>query len=102
MSEYVFLFRANQADHHRAIAIGQRDGAGRGLEALAAIADRDRLARYPFYPAAQGELEFQRGDRVAARKHFQDALVLARNEAERRFLEKRLRSCDSSNTGANP
>jgi RNA polymerase sigma-70 factor (ECF subfamily) len=87
---------------NRAIAIGQRDGAARGLEALAAIADRERLSRYPFYPAAQGELELRRGDRVAAGKHFQAALGLARNEAERRFLEKRLRSCDSSNTGANP
>ena len=87
---------------NRAIAIGQRDGAARGLEELAAIADRDRLSRYPFYPAAQGELELRRGDRVAARRHFQAALGLARNEAERRFLEKRLQSCDSSSTGANP
>jgi RNA polymerase sigma factor (sigma-70 family) len=87
---------------NRAIAIGQRDGAARGLEELAAIADRDRLSRYPFYPAAQGELELRRGDRLAAAKHFQGALALARNEAERRFLEKRLRSCDPSSTGANP
>jgi RNA polymerase sigma-70 factor (ECF subfamily) len=78
----------------RAIAIGQRDGAARGLDELHAIADRDRLAAYPFYPAALGELELRRGDRVAARTHFQTALGLARNEAERRFLERRLQGCD--------
>ena len=78
---------------NRAIAIGQRDGADRGLEALAAIADRDRLAAYPFFPAAAGELELRRGNRTAARDHFMAALAVARNEAERRFLEKRLQRC---------
>ena len=78
----------------RAIAIGQRDGAARGLDELRAIADRDRLAAYPFYPAALGELELRRGDRTAARAHFQTALHLARNPAERRFLERRRQSCD--------
>ena len=78
---------------NRAIAIGQRDGAERGLEELHAIADRDRLAGYPFYPAALGELELRRGNRGAARRHFRAALDLARNGTERRFLDKRLRSC---------
>ncbi len=79
---------------NRAIAIGQRDGADRGLEALRAIADSDRLASYPFYPAAMGELELRRGDRDAARTHLRAALDLARNPAERRFLERRLLVCD--------
>jgi RNA polymerase sigma-70 factor (ECF subfamily) len=78
---------------NRAIAIGQRDGAESGLAALHAIADRDRLARYPFHPAALGELSLRRGEREAARGHFRAALALARNAAERRFLEKRLASC---------
>jgi RNA polymerase sigma-70 factor (ECF subfamily) len=78
---------------NRAIAIGQRDGPDRGLAALRAIADRDRLSRYPFYPAAIAELELRRGDRAAARQHFRAAVDLARNGAERRFLDKRLRSC---------
>jgi RNA polymerase sigma-70 factor (ECF subfamily) len=75
---------------NRAIAIGERDGATAGLAALRAIADRDRLARYPFYPAALGELELRRGDRAAARGHFATALTLARTEPERRFLAARL------------
>jgi RNA polymerase sigma-70 factor (ECF subfamily) len=76
---------------NRAIAIAERDGAERGLAEIHAIADRDRLSDYPFYPAALGELELRRGNREAARKHFGAALDLARNGTERRFLEKRLR-----------
>ena len=78
---------------NRAIAMGQQDGAERGLEALRGIAGRDRLAGYPFYPAAMGELELRRGHREAAREHFRAALPLARNATERRFLERRMRDC---------
>jgi RNA polymerase sigma-70 factor (ECF subfamily) len=78
---------------NRAIAIGERDGAERGIEELHAIGDRDRLDRYQFYPAAMGELELRRGNRDLAQDHFQAALALARNPAERRFLEKRVRAC---------
>ena len=52
---------------NRAIAVGQRDGPVRGLEALHAIADLERLSNYPFYPAALGELELRDGNRSAAR-----------------------------------
>ena len=79
---------------NRAIAIAERDGADRGLEEMQAIADSARLSGYPFYPAAMGELELRRGSPERARAHFQAALGLARNEMERRFLEKRYRSCD--------
>ena len=78
---------------NRAIAVGERDGPARGIEAIEAIHDRDRLARYPFYPAALGELELRRGNLAAARERFRDALALARNEAERRFLLRRIESC---------
>jgi len=76
---------------NRAIAIGQRDGPARGIEALDSIADQGRLAHYPFYPAARGELELRRGNKDAAQRHLEAALTLARNGEERRFLEKRLR-----------
>src|SRR5206468_1746561 len=61
-----------------------------------ALLDRDRLVRYPFYPAAMGELELRRGNRDAARAHFSAALALARNATERRFLTKRLDTCNLS------
>ena len=79
---------------NRAIAIAQRDGPERGLEEIAAIADRDRLGRYPFYHAALGELELRRGRGAPARGHFAAALALARNSMERQFLEQRMEACD--------
>ena len=51
------------------------------------------LAAYPFYFAAQGELELTRGRRNAAREHFHAALRLARNPTERRYYEQRLAAC---------
>jgi len=78
---------------NRAIAIAQRDGPERGLDAIRAIAEPDRLASYPFYHAALGEFEFQIGRQSAAREHFQTALVLARNPMERRFIERRMGAC---------
>jgi predicted RNA polymerase sigma factor len=75
---------------NRAIAIAERDGAERGLEALRAIDDSDRLAAYPFYRAAFGELELRRGERAVAAKHFAAARAVARSDPERRFLEKRI------------
>jgi len=80
---------------NRAIAIAHRDGAERGLEEMHSIVDRVRLAGYPFYPAAIAELEVRRGNRDAARAHFVAALGLARNATERRFLERRVASCES-------
>jgi RNA polymerase sigma factor (sigma-70 family) len=75
---------------NRAIAIGELEGPAQGLRALRDIDDAARLAHYPFYAAALGELELRRGDRPAARQQFHTALSLARNASERRFLEKRL------------
>lgn len=84
---------------NRAIAVGQRDGPDRGLAELRGIADRQRLSNYPFYPAAMAEFELRRGDVNAAQTHFKAALALSRNDAERRFLEKRLRSCAARERG---
>jgi RNA polymerase sigma-70 factor (ECF subfamily) len=79
----------------RALALAQRDGPDRGLEALRAIPDRARLADYPFYPAALGELELRSGHAARAREHFAEAAALARSPVERRLLERRLRACET-------
>jgi len=79
----------------RAIAIGQADGPANGLEALDAIADPDRLSAYPFLPAARGTFAWRLGRLREARACFEQALALARNPAERRFLEKRVASCEN-------
>jgi RNA polymerase sigma factor (sigma-70 family) len=79
---------------NRAIAIAQNEGPERGLEEIGSITDADRLAKYPFYPAALGELELRRGSHETAREHFGAALALARNPMERRFLDRRIGACE--------
>ena len=76
---------------NRAIALAERDGVEAGLAALRGIEDSERLADYPFYRAAFGELELRRGDGAAAAAHFEAASALARSDPERRFLERRTR-----------
>ena len=78
---------------NRAMAIAEAEGAERGLAKIAAIDGVERLAGYPFYPAAVAELELRLGRPVVARKHFELARALARNDVERRFLEGRLGEC---------
>jgi RNA polymerase sigma factor (sigma-70 family) len=95
---YDLLLRLNPSPVialNRAIAVGQHEGPVRGLEELKAIPDRDRLAFYPFYPAALAELELRTGDAAKAREHFQIALNLARNPLEQRFFEQRAQSVRS-------
>ena len=79
---------------NRAIALAQRDGPLRGLEAIRAIENADRLAGYPFYFAALGELELRAGRMQRARAHFREAVSVARNAMERRFLEARVQTCE--------
>ena len=87
---------------NRAIALAQLEGPECGLAAIDAIGDRHRLAAYPFFPAALGELELRRGGRGRAREHFRAALALARNPMERRFFQSRLRAAASSKSIAGP
>jgi RNA polymerase sigma-70 factor (ECF subfamily) len=79
---------------NRAIAICESAGASAGLEALRAIEGAERLAAYPFYPAAFGEFELRLGRNEVARNHFRTALDLARNPEEQHFLGRRLAACD--------
>jgi len=83
---------------NRAIAVAQNEGPERGLEEIRSITDRDRLAAYPFYPAALGELELRRGRHETAREHFRAAIALARNPMERRFLDRRVGARERDST----
>jgi len=80
---------------NRAIAVGQWIGPERGMQEIRAIADSNRLVKYPFYHAARGELELRAGRHDAAREHYHEALTLARNPMERRFLEQRMTACEN-------
>jgi RNA polymerase sigma factor (sigma-70 family) len=76
----------------RAIAVGFRDGPEAGLRALDAMPAR-RLAEYPFFHAARGELHLRAGRPLEARRHLARARELARSEAERRHLDRRIAAC---------
>ncbi len=80
---------------NRAIAVAQHEGPARGLEEIAAIPDTGRLATYPFYFAAMGELELTNGRPEVAGAHLRTARKLARNSAERQFLTQRLAACEA-------
>jgi RNA polymerase sigma-70 factor (ECF subfamily) len=88
---------------NRAVAIAEQLGPERGLEALRSIPGTERLSAYPFYPAALGELELRCGRPADARRHFRAAHRLARNPAERTFLERRIAECERQlSSGSSP
>jgi RNA polymerase sigma factor (sigma-70 family) len=78
---------------NRAIAVGQRNGPESGLTELLAIADSERLSKYPFYHAAFAEFELQSGRPLVARERFSTALEFSRNPMERQFFSQRIDAC---------
>jgi len=75
---------------NRAIAVAMADGFERGLELLEHIAARGDLERYHLLPAAQAELLRRLGRRGEAAAAYRRALDLVANDAEKRYLERRL------------
>jgi RNA polymerase sigma-70 factor, ECF subfamily len=71
---------------NRAIAIAEADGPAAGL----AIMDRLDLDSYRYLHSARGDLLRRLGRTEEARTAFSRALELADDEAERRFLDRRL------------
>lgn len=76
---------------NRAVAVAMRDGPQAGLDLIEAIFDQEELLEYHLAHAARADLYRRLGNRVAARTSYQRALELAKQEPQRRFLEKRLR-----------
>jgi RNA polymerase sigma-70 factor (ECF subfamily) len=74
---------------NRAIALGRAGRAEEGLRDLERIRKEGRLSRYPFLDGAAGDLHEQAGRPREARRHFERAKELARNEPERQVLERR-------------
>jgi RNA polymerase sigma-70 factor (ECF subfamily) len=75
---------------NRAVAIAMRDGPAAGLELVDDLIDRGALADYHLVYAAQADLRRRLGRNDDARVAYERALELARQEPERRFLERRL------------
>lgn len=75
---------------NRAVAVAMRDGPAAGLPIVEAILSRGDLADYHLAHAARGDLCRRLGRNQEARDSFERALLLAKQEPERRFLERRL------------
>jgi RNA polymerase sigma-70 factor (ECF subfamily) len=75
---------------NRAVAVAMRDGPLAGLELIDAILAGGELADYHLAHAARADLCRRLGRTAEARASYQTALALARQEPERRFLERRL------------
>jgi RNA polymerase sigma-70 factor (ECF subfamily) len=75
---------------NRAVAIAMRDGPTAGLALVEAILDRGELRDYRLAHAARADLCRRLGRTADARASYEQALALAEQEPERRFLERRL------------
>jgi RNA polymerase sigma-70 factor (ECF subfamily) len=75
---------------NRAVAMAMRDGPAAGLALIDAILERGDLADYPLVHAARADLCRRLGRTAEARSSYERALGLAKQEPERRFLERRL------------
>jgi RNA polymerase sigma-70 factor (ECF subfamily) len=90
---YNVLVRAEPSpvvELNRAVAVAMRDGLEAGLALIDAILARGDLPDYHLAHAARADLCRRLGRMAEARASYDRALALARQEPERRFLERRL------------
>jgi len=93
VSLYDMLMEANPSpvvELNRAIAVAMRDGPSAGLALVDALLDRGALADYHPAHAARADLNRRLGRSEDAASSYRRALQLARQQPERRFLQKRL------------
>jgi RNA polymerase sigma-70 factor (ECF subfamily) len=90
---YTVLYTANPSpvvELNRAVALAMRDGPQAGLDLIDAILARGDLADYHLAHSARADLYRRLSRWAEARAAYEKALALARQEPERRFLERRL------------
>jgi RNA polymerase sigma-70 factor, ECF subfamily len=75
---------------NRAVAVAMRDGPAAGLALVDSRLAQGDLASYHLAHSVRGELLQRLGRPAEARAAYQQALGLARQDPERRFLERRL------------
>ena len=85
---------------NRAAAVAMRDGPAAGLALIDAVLDRGELRDYHLAHSARADLLRRLGRATEARAAYARALELARQEPERRFLERRMGELDDG--GAPP
>jgi len=80
---------------NRAVAVAMRDGPAAGVALIEGILGRGDLLDYRPAHAARAELCLRLGRTADARVSYERALALARQEPERRFIERRLAQLQS-------
>jgi RNA polymerase sigma-70 factor (ECF subfamily) len=79
---------------NRAVAVAMRDGCEVGIALVDDLLQRGELVQYHLLHAARADFCRRLGRRDEARKSYAEALSLAKQEPERRFLAKRLKELD--------
>lgn len=80
---------------NRAVAIAMRDGPEAGLTQIDSLVKRGELATYHLLPAARADLLRRQGRTREAIESYQQAFSLAKQEPERRYLERRIKELRS-------
>jgi RNA polymerase sigma-70 factor (ECF subfamily) len=75
---------------NRAVAVAMRDGPAAGLQLIEALLARGDLGDYHLAHAAHADLCRRLGRTAQSRASYERAIALARQEPERRFLQRRL------------
>ena len=76
---------------NRAVAVAMRDGPKAGLEIIESLLERGELVDYHLLHAARADLFRRLGNTSEGATAYRQALSLAKQEPERRYLERRLR-----------
>jgi RNA polymerase sigma-70 factor (ECF subfamily) len=79
---------------NRAVAVAMCAGPGAGLDLVDKLLRDDSLRHYHLAHAAKADLCRRMGDMTAARDAYEQALALAKQDPERRFLRRRLRELE--------
>jgi RNA polymerase sigma-70 factor (ECF subfamily) len=81
---------------NRAVAVAMRNGPEAGLALVGPLIETGGLDRYHLAHAVQADLLRRSGDNRAARGSYAAALGLARQEPERRLLQRRMAELDEA------
>jgi RNA polymerase sigma-70 factor, ECF subfamily len=84
---------------NRAVAVAQAEGPAAGLATLDGLDAGGELTGYHLLPAARADMLSRLGRAHEAAAEYRRALGLTDNEAERRFLERRLAEAESPAAG---
>jgi RNA polymerase sigma-70 factor (ECF subfamily) len=91
---YDLLLRADASpvvELNRAVAVAMRDGPEAGLRLIDALLERGELERFRYAHSARADLLRRLGRSAEASAAYQQALEFTEQDAERRFIEGRIR-----------